>query len=1029
MHLIAKPMRSGLLRIFLLMLLIGQLGAPASAQAQPQVDLSGKNVLILHSFEGNIPVFFGTDKGLSNTLLSAGIPGVNQFYESLDLRRNPGAEHRKLLVEQMRIRYGHRKFDLIVTMYPESLEFVLKDCRDILPAVPLLALYLPRSFESPETDRRIIRHFPTPDISGTLEIALKLVPRAKRVYVVSGVHEVDRGVEDQARHDLKKWEDRLEFHYLSHMSLEDTLTTVSNVPHDSIVLVLAFSQDASGKSQTNPYVAQRLRRVSAAPIFGVLESMIGYGITGGSVISFERIGTKAGELGLDILRGGPTAKQVPDVLDVPCVPMFDWRELKRWDLSETALPKGSIVINRETTLWDFKYYIFGALVFCLLETALIIFLIIQRRRKEAAEESLRKAEEKYHGIFEGAVEGIFETSQDGQPLTANPAMAKILGYASPEEFISSVQDAANQVWVDPNERAEYVRLMEEQNILLNFECQLWRKDWTKIWASINGRRVCGADGQTLFYSGFIEDITERKRAEEELHKHREHLEEMIRERTAELVVAKEQAEAANRAKSAFLANMSHELRTPLTSILGTAQLLERDPEFPQKHGNFLAILSGAGKQLFELIDDVLELSKIEAEQATVVSTPFDLHDFLGEICEMLRSRAEKKGLRLILERDAGLPKIIRTDAPKLRNILTNLLTNAIKFTENGLVTLRARRKEGVESVHGGKAASRVHLGFEVEDTGIGISPEDRERIFESFVQVSLIRKPSGGVGLGLAISRKLAALLGGEITLRSEVGRGSVFGLTIEVERAEEADMPGRAVVRQVTGLAPGQPSYRLLVVDDHLESRLLLRQLLEPVGFKVLEAAGGREAVDLFLKDHPHLVWMDIRMPEMDGFEAARKIREAEGPRRDEGSAVRTPIIAFTAGVMENKESSSLGGVFDDWVYKPFREEELFARLEKHLGAQFVYRQAAGSPAGAGKAPEKAVLTPSDLAFLPAEWLEEFSRTLKSGRSKKLLTLIDQIQPDYAKTGQALGDLVRIHQFEKLFALVQGAHKGKENG
>ena len=334
----------------------------------------------------------GTDKGLSDALQSGGISSLNYFFHSLDLRQNPGSEYRKLLVEQMRMKYSRRKLDMIITMYPEALEFVLKDCRDILPDVPILALYLPQRFEVPETNRLIIGHFPTLDFDGTLEIALKLVPGAKRVYVVSGVDKVDRRAEDQARRDLKKWEGQLEVLYLSHMLVEDILTTVSNVPPGSIILVLGFGQDVTGKNHTAPEMLQRLSQASAAPIFGLLDHTLGHGITGGSLLSFELIGAKAGQLALDIL-GGVKApdKIITDVLDVPSVPKFDWRWLRRWNLNEDTLPKGSIIINKELTLWDFRYYIMGALAFCLAETALIVILVVQRRRRKVAEELTGRA--------------------------------------------------------------------------------------------------------------------------------------------------------------------------------------------------------------------------------------------------------------------------------------------------------------------------------------------------------------------------------------------------------------------------------------------------------------------------------------------------------------------------------------------------------------------------------------------------------------------------------------------------------------
>jgi CheY-like chemotaxis protein len=318
----------------------------------------------------------------------------------------------------------------------------------------------------------------------------------------------------------------------------------------------------------------------------------------------------------------------------------------------------------------------------------------------------------------------------------------------------------------------------------------------------------------------------------------------------------------------------------------------------------------------------------------------------------------------------------------------------------------------------------------VEDTGIGIAQGDREKIFEPFVQLNSAKNPNGGTGLGLAIGRKFAGLLGGEIGVRSQVGRGSTFKLDIEVQPVEDADIPARAVARQVVGLAPGQAGYRLLVVDDSYESRLLFRQLLEPVGFRVLEAASGQEAIELCRKDPPDLIWMDIRMPGMSGYEAAGRIREAEsGGRSQDGRELHTPIIALTAGVMESKESSPVAGVFDDWVYKPFREEEVFDKIERHLGVRFLYRESALAAGREDNTQDGAAFLPADLAHLPGDWLEEFFRALKMGWSKRLLTLIDGIPPEHAYAARVLGELVRIHQFDKLIALIQEALKEKANG
>ena len=328
----------------------------------------------------------------------------------------------------MRLRYSQRKIDMVITLYAEALQFLLNEGRDIFPNVPILTLYMAPGIELPKTNRRMIDQQVPYDMVGTLEIALKLVPGAKRVYVVSGVANTDKRMQNQAQRDFKKWEGRLEFQYLSNMSLEQMLTTVSSVPSDSIVLFVAFILDSAGKTYTSRDVVQQVSRVSQAPVFGLYDTLLGYGIAGGSLASYERNGTEAGELALKILGSNRGQENIPAILDVPPVPMFDWRQLRRWNLSEAALPKGSIVINKEFTLWDLKYYIIGAVTFVLSETALIIFLIVQRRRKKVAEESLRQKTEELDQFFNVSLDLLCIANTDGYFLRLNPAWERILGY-------------------------------------------------------------------------------------------------------------------------------------------------------------------------------------------------------------------------------------------------------------------------------------------------------------------------------------------------------------------------------------------------------------------------------------------------------------------------------------------------------------------------------------------------------------------------------------------------------------------------
>ncbi|MBN1105701.1 MAG: PAS domain S-box protein [Deltaproteobacteria bacterium] len=496
--------------VFLIMLtaLITQFWLPAPANTQTQNPLQGKNILILNPFESNIPAFQLTSQGLSAALQSGGIEIRNQFYEHLDMRRNTLPENRRLLVELMRQRYGQRKIDFIITLYPEALEFLLDDGQGVFSDAPVLALYLPRGFKVPDLMRRIVVHQVIPDFKRTIEIALKLVPKAERVYLVGGSHPLDRWLENVARQDFKTWEGRLEFHYLTDLPLEDILAVVSTAPSDSIVFITTFARDVTGKYQTTLAVCRQLARVSTAPIFGSLDILIGHGIVGGSVLSFESIGKKAGETMLDMLRGARYAEDTPLALEVPQLNMFDWQQLKHWKLSESALPEGSILLHKETTLWDFMYYAISASVFIVAQSVLIAGLWMQKRRRRSAEEALRHKTEEMDQFFNVTLDLLCIANTDGYFLRLNPAWNRILGHSREELTSQRFLDFVHPEDLDRTRKA--VSALASQQEISLFENRYRCKDGTYRWlewaAAPAGKLILAA----------ARDITERKQVKRQM---------------------------------------------------------------------------------------------------------------------------------------------------------------------------------------------------------------------------------------------------------------------------------------------------------------------------------------------------------------------------------------------------------------------------------------------------------------------------------------------------------------------------------
>lgn len=546
---------------------------------------------------------------------------------------------------------------------------------------------------------------------------------------------------------------------------------------------------------------------------------------------------------------------------------------------------------------------------------------------------------------------------------------------------------------------------------------------------------------------FLQDISGRKQAEIAMQEMNQHLERKVQERTAQLAEsiqvserARERAETANRAKSVFLSNMSHELRTPLNAILGFTQILDRSQTLGSSDREHLQIISRSGEHLLSLINDVLELSKIEAGRATLQPDRVDLLDLLENLVSLLNLQAARKGLDLRLVRSPSLPQWVKTDANKLRQVLLNLISNAIKFTEQGQVVLRV--DTNLSAPQSSLVSSHAfELTFAVEDTGPGIAPEEISLLFEPFMQTTTGQQKQQGTGLGLSLSRQFVQLLGGHLQVDSQPGQGARFYFTLSLDAMPAPppeDIPASA---PIVGLVPGQPRYRCLIVDDRWENRRVLRDILQPLAVELKEAVDGATAVSLWSAWSPHLIWMDIRMPDMDGYQATRLIREREAKRlqtadvspQSDHQAVATyqpvKIVAVTAGAFETDRAEVLAAGCDDFVRKPFRAQDLFACMVKHLGAEFRYathETTPVSPRNADDSSELCEVTPAMLAQLSQPWQEAFHAAVQRADDDDMLSLLVRIEADQPTLAQALRHLVETFQLEALIALTQSIPSAK---
>ncbi|MEG4269295.1 PAS domain S-box protein [Microcoleus sp. Pol12A4] len=554
----------------------------------------------------------------------------------------------------------------------------------------------------------------------------------------------------------------------------------------------------------------------------------------------------------------------------------------------------------------------------------------------------------------------------------------ILGYET-SEFLEDSKFWVNHLYPDDVERV----LNGLANLFVNdfyfHEYRFRRSDGVYRWMLGQLRLIRDNSGTPVEILGYLIDISDRKQAELEFH----------------------QANEANQAKSVFLANMSHELRTPLNSILGFTQLMSYESNLTPSLQERLQIVNRSGRHLLDLINDILDLSKIESGRMTLNPSDFDLTSLLTSIEEMFQVKVQSKELQLIFQLGPDIPQFVHSDEKKLYQVLVNLLGNAIKFTNQGSVTLRVRA--------GQRDKTSCHLCFEIEDTGVGISPTEIDKLFKVFVQAEAGNNLSQGTGLGLAISQKLVKLMGGQIRVKSTLNRGTTFSFEIGVQLPQAESLPPKSINQRVISLAPGQPTYRILVVEDLAENRRLLVDILTSIGFEVREATQGVEAISLWESWLPHLIFMDLRMPIMDGYTATKYIRER--PNNQE-----TVLIALTASAFEEERENVLMAGCNDFITKPFQQREIFDKLAKYLGVQYIYEVLE-------KTPQKLLIetvSVEDISVMSPQWLEQMYQAAYYLDTEVMNELIVEIPASKAGLSKALTDYINNFNSDRIMDLIR---------
>lgn len=851
-------------------------------------------ILNLNSYHLGYPWSDTVVEGFDTVLTNANVQ-YDMHIEYMDTKRHDPALISSYLKELYQAKFADHPFDLILSTDNNAFNLLLEMRDSMFTDTPIIFCglneYSPLQIEGDPNITGIIENF---DLKETIDLILTLHPEVKYIACITDVVPTGKLHRQRFLNVIKDYTNLIEPVDLAELTAQQLLLALKNLDPNTVIVHLSYHRDPTGRTFSVEEAIQ-LTKSAGMPIYTCWEQYLGYGVVGGIITSGQAHGELAGNLALSILNG-KDPDDIPVVLESPTVPMFDYNLLEEYNIDESLLPEESVIINKPFSLFDKYFYVIISIIsaFIVLGTIIILLLINIYNRKKA-EEALSKSEQQFRDMFENNTAIMYLLDPVSLELVdANQTASLFYGY--PKDRL--IGKKITEINVLPESEIRVLIKKINKQAVKSFELIHRLADGTLRNVEVRPTPIVTKDLHKVLFS-IVHDITERKLMEGKLKK------------------ALEKAEESDRLKSAFLANMSHEIRTPLNAIIGFVDLMLMDREFPEKHRRNMDYVKNSGRLLLYIINDILDLAKIEANQVQLDEVESSIDKIFQDIISSTKVliMQKKKNINFITNISSEISPIIKLDPTRLTQVINNLINNAIKFTESGIIELGC-------NIH-----SNNQLKFYVKDTGIGIPKDKQEVIFNAFEQADdMITKDYGGTGLGLTITKRLVELMKGEIGLSSEINMGSTFYFTIPYQPVSKLR------VKEEQGLAfaeKNKKEHTILIVEDEIINQQLIKSLLVKFGFDIFIAENGQEAVSIY-KNNPiiDLILMDIKLPNMDGFEAMNIIRGIE--RRQ--NRTKVPIIALTAYASKEDIESGLNKGFDDYITKPIEVEKLLSSIKQFL-------------------------------------------------------------------------------------------------